>query len=198
MSTSTANADAPPGAATFASAAATPLPRALPLWLPWVQTGAAVTTFTLVVYLVHFGFAAHFGDPLGYLSAIVKPLALTLPAFLLLRVVLHGEDWTVELGRLSQSARLAALSIAGFAPVIWFYLLTSPTPTFPIIASVFGAFAFWIPFGIDVIRRSPASTRLWAMAWVALMWLGSAGAVLLHLAAELERSALAAVIGGLG
>lgn len=89
MSTSTADVDAPTGAATFASAASPSSPRVLPLWLPWVQTGAAVTTFTLVVYLVHFGFAAHFGDPLGYLSAIVKPLVLTLPAFLLLRVVLH-------------------------------------------------------------------------------------------------------------
>ncbi|MBK6689616.1 MAG: hypothetical protein IPG45_34445 [Deltaproteobacteria bacterium] len=166
--------------------------------MPWVQTTAAVTTFTLVVYLVHFGFAAHFGDPLGYLIAILKPLALTLPAFLLLRVVLHGEDWTVELTRLSESARLAALSSAGFAPVIWFYLLTSPTPTFPIIASLFGALAFWLPFGLDVIRRSPKSTRLWALGWVALMWTGSAGAVLIHLAGELERSALAVVIGGAG
>lgn len=198
MSTSTAGVDASTGAATFASAAATPLPRALPLWLPWVQTAAAVTTFTLVVYLVHFGFAAHFGDPLGYLSAILKPLVLTLPAFLLLRVVVHGEAWTAELTRLSQSARLAALSIAGFAPVIWFYLLTSPTPTFPIIASVFGALAFWLPFGLDVVRRSPNSTRLWACGWVALMWIGSAGALLMHLAGELERSALAAMIGGAG
>lgn len=104
----------------------------------------------------------------------------------------------MELTRLSESARLASLSIAGFAPVIWFYLLTSPTPTFPIIASMFGALAFWIPLGIDVIRRSPGSSRLWAIAWVALMWIGSGSALLMHLAAELERSALHAVIGGAG
>lgn len=198
MSTSTANVEAPLGTSAFAPTSAPSARAVFVSLLPYGQAIAAVAVFTLVVHAVHFGFAAHFGDPLGYVVAILRPLALTLPAFLLLKVVIQRGRFTDVLGHLGQSAHLAALSIAGFAPVIWYYLITSPTPTYPIIAALFGALAFWLPFGLDVLRRATPDTRLYTALWVALMWLGAAGGVLAHLARELAAAPSAAILGGAG
>jgi hypothetical protein len=182
--------DAEPGAAVAGSVSAT-AERSKPLVFTILTTLLAVSVFTLVVHLAHFGFAARFGDPLGYLYAILKPLALTLPAYLLLRVALGLGAWKDELGGLARSIDLAALSIACYAPVIWFYLLTSPTPTFPLIALLFGALTFWVPLAIDLVRRAQGKAKLIAMIWVALMLWGESRSVIDHLGNELDRAAIA-------
>jgi hypothetical protein len=141
----------------------------LPAWATPAIVVAATGLFALVVNLVHLGFARQWADPIGYVGAILKPIILTLPGYLVLRLVLGGAKLDQELVGISRALRRASLSIACYAPVIWFCLVTSPTPTFPILAFSFGAIAFWVPLVYDVARnivrsRGGLVTALWLIA----------------------------------
>jgi hypothetical protein len=124
--------------------------------------------FALVVNLVRLGFADHWLDPAGYVVALLKPLILTFPGYLVFRVVLGRCDLQGEVVAAARALRRASLSVVCYAPVIWFYLVTSPTTTqtFPIIAFSFGAFAFWVPLLIDLAKNAG---RRGALSWI---WIG--------------------------
>jgi hypothetical protein len=140
----------------------------LPSWATPALVVAATGLFALVVNLVHLGFARQWTDPIGYVGAILKPLVLTTPGYLVLRLVLGGAKLDEELVRIARALRLASLSIGCYAPVIWFCLATSPSPTFPILAFSFGAIAFWVPLVYDLARtlarnRGGIVTALWLL-----------------------------------
>ena len=160
----------------------------MPAWATPVIVVAATGLFALVVNLVHLGFARQWTDPIGYVGAILKPIILTLPGYLVLRLVLGGAKLEQELDGISRALRRASLSIACYAPVIWFCLATSPTPTFPILAFSFGAIAFWVPLVYDLARnvarnRSGIVTALWLL----VMSFTEARALLTWLASNLGR-----------
>lgn len=160
----------------------------LPAWATPAIVVAATGLFALVVNLVHLGFARQWTDPIGYVGAILKPIVLTLPGYLVLRLVLGGAKLEDELAGISRALRRASLSIACYAPVIWFCLVTSPTPTFPILAFSFGAIAFWVPLVYDLARnlarnRSGVVTALWLL----VMSFTEARALLTWLASSLGR-----------
>ncbi|MBK8010176.1 MAG: hypothetical protein IPK13_02440 [Deltaproteobacteria bacterium] len=148
-----------------------------------------VGVFALVVNVVRYGFARDWLDPGGYVVAILKPLFLTVPAYLVLRVVLIGRDVVAELSLLSRALADAALSVAGFAPVVWFYLVTSPTPTpvFPLFSLGFGALAFWAPLLVRLGRSiSGTKGRLLSYAWLASLLLTETYAMVEWLASGIE------------
>ncbi len=148
---------------------------------------ACVGAFAMVVNVVYFGFSRGWADPLGYVVAILKPLALTLPGYLVVRIVARADDLDGELRAIGRALGHASLTVACYSPVIWFYLLTSPTPSFPLVAFGFGALAFWIPFSWDLARGAVARSRAWmALAWIALMALCEAQSLLGWLAGQLE------------
>jgi hypothetical protein len=155
--------------------------RELPSWAVIVLAGASTGLFALVVNLVRLGFAHTWSDPVGYVVALLEPLALTLPGYLVVRVVLGWGKLEDEIESVAGALKNASITIACYAPVIWFYLVTSPTPnpTFPVIAFSFGALAFWLPLSIDLARRARrAATRhreaLFTYAWLAIMFLAEA------------------------
>ena len=160
----------------------------LPVWATPAIVVAATGLFALVVNLVHLGFAKQWTDPIGYVGAILKPLVLTLPGYLVLRLVLGGAKMEEELAGISRALRHASLAVVCYAPVIWFCLVTSPTPTFPILAFSFGAIAFWVPLTYDVARRlardrSGVVTALWLL----VMLFTEARSLLVWLASNLGR-----------
>ncbi len=157
-----------------AHAADPPRTRPLPLRAWGVLAGTAASTglFALVVNLVHLGFAHKWADPVGYVVAILEPFALTMPGYLVLRVVLGWGRLEDEIEAITEALKNASLTIACYAPVIWFYLLTSPTPTFPTIAFSFGAIAFWLPLLWDLARRSRRVADRWREVAVTWAWLG--------------------------
>jgi hypothetical protein len=150
---------------------------------------AATGVFALVVNLVRLGFASDWLDPGGYVAALLEPLVLTFPGYLVARVVLGRSDLLEEVQAVASALRRASLSVLCYAPVIWFYLVTSPTPTqtFPIIAFTFGAVVFWTPLVFDLLRRSAARGGLWVSAlWIVLMIFAEARSLLEWLAAGVE------------
>jgi hypothetical protein len=159
-----------------AETSAVPLFRAkVPHYEVWASPLIAVASvglFALVVNLVRFGFANDWLDPGGYIIALLKPLILTFPGYLVLRVVLGKKDLAEEIALCARALRRASLSVVCYAPVIWFYLVTSPTAThtFPIIAFTFGALAFWLPLVIDLFRSViPRGGFGLSAVWIALM-----------------------------
>jgi len=160
----------------------------LPTWATPAIVVAATGLFALVVNLVHLGFARQWTDPIGYVGAILKPILLTLPGYLVIRLVLGGAKLEEELATISRALRRASLSIACYAPVIWFCLLTSPTPTFPILAFSFGALVFWVPLVYDVARnRGRARSDVVTALWLVAMSLCEARALVGWLASNLGR-----------
>jgi hypothetical protein len=160
----------------------------LPAWATPAVVVAAIGLFALVVNLVHLGFARQWTDPIGYVGAILKPIILTMPGYLVLRLVLGGAKLGEDLARIARALRRASLSIACYAPVIWFCLVTSPTPTFPILAFSFGAITFWVPLVYDLARnlarnRSGIVTALWLL----VMSFTEARALIAWLASSLGR-----------
>jgi hypothetical protein len=161
------------------------------LWPAWATPAivvAATGLFALVVNLVHLGFARQWTDPIGYVGAILKPIVLTLPGYLVVRLVLGGAKLEEELAGISRSLRRASLSIACYAPVIWFCLVTSPTPTFPILAFSFGAITFWVPLVYDLARNLARNRGgLVTALWLLVMSFTEARALLGWLASNLGR-----------
>lgn len=161
-------------------------PRSHEIWTAPILALAATGAFALVVNLVRFGFARDWLDPAGYVFALLEPLILTFPGYLVVRVVLGRGDLSEEVAVVAQALRRASLSIACYAPVIWFYLLTSPTQTktFPTIAFSVGALAFWTPLVVDLLRRSKSA--VFSLLWVALMVFAEASNLLAWLARGIE------------
>jgi hypothetical protein len=160
----------------------------LPDWATPAIVVAATGLFALVVNLVHLGFARQWTDPIGYVGAILKPIILTLPGYLVLRLVLGGAKLEQELASIARALRRASLSIACYAPVIWFCLVTSPTPTFPILAFSFGAIAFWVPLLYDVARNVARNrSGVISVLWLVVMSFTEARALLGWLASNLGR-----------
>src|SRR5687768_5030967 len=163
--------------------------RSHEIWTAPLIAVACTGLFALIVNLVRFGFARDWLDPPGYIIALLKPLVLTFPGYLVLRVVLARSDLSEEIAAASRALRRASLSIACYAPVIWFYLVTSPTTTatFPIIAFSFGALAFWAPLAIDLLRRVRGQ-KGWAISlfWIGLMLFTEAQSMLAWLAEGVE------------
>jgi hypothetical protein len=160
----------------------------LPAWATPAIVVAATGLFALVVNLVHLGFARQWTDPIGYVGAILKPIILTLPGYLVLRLVLGGAKLDDELTGIARALRRASLSIACYAPVIWFCLVTSPTPTFPILAFSFGAIAFWVPLIYDLGRRVARNrSGIITALWLLVMSFTEARALLAWLASNLGR-----------
>jgi hypothetical protein len=165
----------------------TPL-AGVPAWATPAIVVAATGLFALVVNLVHLGFARQWTDPIGYVGAILKPIILTLPGYLVLRLVLGGARLEEELAAISRALRRASLSIACYAPVIWFCLVTSPTPTFPILAFSFGAITFWVPFVYDVARTVVRNRGgIVTVLWLVVMSFTEAHALIGWLASSLGR-----------
>ena len=78
-----------------------------------------------------------------------------------------------------------AFGTDSYAPVIWFYLVTSPNPakTFPVIAFSFGALAFWTPLIFDLLRRIKSrGGALLSVLWIGLMVFAEARTMLAWLA----------------
>lgn len=176
-----------------ADAGAIPQVRAkLPHYEVWASPLIAVASvglFALVVNLVRFGFADDWLDPGGYIVALLKPLILTFPGYLVLRVVLGKKDLAEEITFAARSLRRASLSVVCYAPVIWFYLVTSPTSTqtFPIIAFSFGALVFWIPLVIDLFRGAfKRGGFALSAVWIALMLFAEAQSLLGWLATGIQ------------
>jgi hypothetical protein len=159
--------------------------RSHEVWAAPLIALAAAGAFAMVVNLVRFGFARDWLDPAGYVLALLKPLVLTFPGYLVLRVVIGRSDLTEEVAVAARALRRASLSIACYAPVIWFYLVTSPTPahTFPIIAFSFGALAFWAPLVFDLSRSiGKRGGALLSVLWISLMVVAEARTMLAWLA----------------
>jgi hypothetical protein len=159
------------------------------LWASPLFALASTGLFALVVSLMRFGYAGDWLDPGGYIFALLKPLLFTFPGYLVLRVVLAKSELRDEISRAARALRRASLSVACYAPVIWFYLLTSPTATqtFPIIAFSFGAIAFWIPLSLDLIRGSVTrSGTILSLVWIGLMLFAEAQSMLGWLARGIE------------
>jgi hypothetical protein len=178
---------------TAADSAATPLVRPkLPsheVWASPLFAIASVGLFALVVNLMRYGFARDWLDPLGYIVALLKPIVFTFPGYLVLRVVLGKSDLSEEVSFAARALRRASLSVVCYAPVIWFYLVTSPTATqtFPIIAFSFGALAFWTPLIVDILRGvGKRGGFVLSLIWVALMIFAEAQSLLSWLAAGIE------------
>jgi len=145
--------------------------------------------FAVVVNLVRLGFAGDWISPLGYISVLLKPLALTIPGYLVLRAVLTRRPIASEVKTVLQSLQNGALSIACYAPVIWFYLVTSPTPTrtFPVIALSFGALAFWAAVLVNLARGSRGTEgRAVVIGWLLLTTAAEAQTLLGWLATGIE------------
>lgn len=159
------------------------------LWTAPLFAVLGVGIFALVVNAVRYGFAHDWIDPGGYLVAILKPLLLTVPAYLVLRVVLTGSDVVAELSVLARALGSAALSIAGFAPVVWFYLVTSPTSTatFPLFSLGFGALAFWVPLLVRLGRTLPGKEgRVLSYVWLSALALTETYSMVEWLASGIE------------
>lgn len=159
------------------------------LWASPLMAIASVGVFALVVNLVRFGFARDWLDPGGYIIALLKPLILTFPGYLVLRVVLGKKDLAEELETSARALRRASLSVLCYAPVIWFYLVTSPTRThvFPLIAFSFGALVFWIPMSIALFRGALSRGGvILSTVWIALMLFAEAQSLISWLATGIE------------
>jgi hypothetical protein len=166
-------------------------------WAAPIAAVAAAGLFTLIIDVVHFGFSKQWADPSGYVLALLRPLFLAAPAYVLLRIALGLGSWREERESLARPVGLASLSLACYAPVIWFYLVTSPTPTYPLFALAFGSVAFWVPFIWDVLRRArPGRERSLALAWVILMGSAEVTGLCAHLAAGIDAARAIAAAGG--
>lgn len=179
----------PSSAATGALPLVRPKLPSYEVWASPLFALASTGAFALVVNLVRFGFAKDWLDPGGYVLTLLQPFLLTIPGYLVVRVALQRGELGEELARLSRALSRASLSVVCYAPVIWFYLLTSPTATrtFPTIAFTFGALAFWIPLALDLGRGAKErSARLLSIVWILLMTFAEAELLLGWLAAGIE------------
>lgn len=156
------------------------------IWAAPLFAVASTGLFALVVNLMRLGFARDWLDPGGYVLALLKPLLLTFPGYLVLRVVFAKSELKTEVEVAARAVRRASLSMLCYAPVIWFYLLTSPTATqtFPLIAFSFGALVFWVPLVVGIGRGMLSrGGALLSLAWIALMLFAEAQSMLAWLAA---------------
>jgi hypothetical protein len=175
------------GAPARAPDASAPPRAVLPPWATPLAALACAALFAVVVNAVHRGFGGAWADVPGYLRALFEPLLLSLPAWIVVRVALGWGSWAGELAAVGRTLRVAAFSMAAFAPVVWFCLVTAPTPTFPLFAYGLGAVALWLPLAWGLCRRELAPPeRAVAFAWVAVMIFAEARAMLAWLAQALS------------